>query len=152
MRHNKPGSRFFMAILSLALVCNTGFAQVWQWSVPVQKARNAGARAFLWVPEDCRKIKAVIVAQNNMEEQSIIENPLFREEMRKLGFAEIWVSPFFDQLFRFNEGAGEIFNGMMNDLAEMSGYHELQYTPIIGIGHSATASWPYYFAAWNPGR
>ena len=139
-------------LLLLSLAYGTGFAQVWQWSVGVQNARTAGARAFLWVPEDCRKIKAVIVAQNNMEEQSILESPLFRSEMGKLGFAEIWVSPFFDQLFRFNEGAGEIFNGMMNDLAQASGYNELQYAPIIGIGHSAAASWPYYFAAWNPGR
>jgi len=142
----------YLIILLLALAVNTGFAQVWQWSVPVQQARNAGARAFLWVPEDCRKIKAVVITQNNMEEQSIVENVLFREEMRQLGFAEIWVSPFFDHLFRFNEGAGEIFNGMMNDLAEVSGYSELRYAPIIGIGHSAAASWPYYFAAWNPGR
>lgn len=129
-----------------------GIAQVWQWSVPVQKARNAGARAFLWIPEHCKKVKVVIVAQNNMEEQSIVENSFFRSEMAKLGFAVIWVSPFFDHLFRFNEGAGDIFNGMMNDLAQVSGYNELVYAPVIGIGHSAAASWPYYFAAWNPGR
>ncbi len=150
--NNRHVSRRSVIIGFFLLLCTTGFSQVWQWSVPVQKARNPGARAFLWVPEDCRKIKAVIVTQNNMEEQSIVENALFREEMRKLGFAEIWVSPFFDHLFRFNEGAGDIFNGMMNDLAEASGYSELRYAPVIGIGHSAAASWPYYFAAWNPGR
>ncbi len=143
-----------MKLLALLfiLAVHTARAQVWQWSVPVQYARNAGARAFLWVPEDCKKVKAVIVAQNNMEEQMILENPLFREAMGKLGFAEIWVSPPFDHLFRFNENAGDIFNGMMNDLADSSGYSELEYAPIIGIGHSAAASWPYYFGAWNPAR
>lgn len=31
-------------------------------------------------------------------------------------------------------------------------YIELKYTPVVGIGHSAAASWPYYFGAWNPER
>jgi len=144
--------RRYIPLLLFVIVCHTGMAQVWQWSVPVQNARNAGARAFLWIPENCKKIKAVIIAQNNMEEQSILENDVFRKEMGKLGFAEIWVSPFFDHLFRFNEGAGNIFNTMMKDLAAVSGYNELQYAPVVGIGHSAAASWPYYFGAWNPGR
>lgn len=127
-------------------------AQIWQWSVPVKNARNANSRAYLWVPPDCRRVRAVILAQNNMEEQLIIEHPVFREEMRKLSFAIIWVSPSFDHLFRFNEGAGETFNAFMKDLSSESGYNELNYAPIVGIGHSASASWPYYFAAWNPRR
>jgi hypothetical protein len=127
-------------------------AQVWQWSAPVKNARNADACAFLWIPENCKQVKAVIVAQNNMEELSILENAYFRKEMAKLSFAIIWVSPSFDLFFRFNEGAGEMFNGMMNELADISGYTELQYAPIVGIGHSAAASWPYYFGAWNPQR
>jgi hypothetical protein len=78
---------------------------------------------------DCRKVKGVVLAQNNMEEQSIIEHPEFREEMRKLSFAIIWVSPSFDHLFRFNEGAGETFNAFMKDLSAESGYSELNYAP-----------------------
>ncbi|THU39787.1 hypothetical protein FAM09_14380 [Niastella caeni] len=143
--------RYIIAIL-LVCICNVALSQVWQWSVPVKAARNAGSRAFLWVPPDCKHVRAVVLAQNNMEEQSIVEHPVFREEMSKLSFAIIWVSPFFDHLFRFNEGAGDIFNGMMKDLANESGYSELTYVPVAGIGHSAAASWPYYFAAWNPNR
>jgi hypothetical protein len=127
--------------------------QEWQWSVEVKGGKsNPDARAFLWISPLCKKVKAVIVAENNMEEQSILENKKFRKAMSDLGFAEIWVSPMFDNTFRFTEGAGEVFNKMMNDLADSSGYTELKYAPIIGIGHSAAASWPYYFAAWNPER
>ena len=126
----------------------------WQWSAEVKGGREqAGpARAFLWIPPDCRQVRAVVVAQNNMEEESILENPRFRKAMGRLGFAEIWVSPPFDHLFRFNEGAGETFNNMVEDLAARSGYEELKYAPVIAMGHSAAASWPYYFAAWAPGR
>jgi hypothetical protein len=41
---------------------------------------------------------------------------------------------------------------MLDGLAEESGYAELKFVPVVPLGHSAAASWPYYFAAWNPGR
>jgi hypothetical protein len=87
-----------------------------------------------------------------MEEIAILENASFREAMSRLDFAEVWVSPFFDHLFRFNEGAGDVFNGMIADLADSSGYTELNKVPVVPLGHSAAASWPYYFAAWKPER
>ncbi|HEX8296098.1 MAG TPA: hypothetical protein VF593_07340 [Chthoniobacteraceae bacterium] len=127
-------------------------AAEYQWSIPVKGARQNGSRAFLWIPPNCEKVRGVVLAQHNMEEVSILENPLFRKNLAELGFAEIWCAPAFDHLFRFNEGAGEIFQGMMDALAEESGYAELKVAPIVGLGHSAAASWPYYFAAWNPER
>jgi hypothetical protein len=129
-------------------------AAEWQWSVPVrsEKPENGPARAWLWVPPKCEQVRAVVVAQHNMEELSILESPTFRRGMAELNVAEVWVAPFFDHLFRFNQGAGEMFDEMMNRLAETSGYTELRFCPVAPLGHSAAASWPYYFAAWNPGR
>jgi hypothetical protein len=126
----------------------------WQWSTAVKGGvdKKGPARAFLWIPPDCQKVRGVVLAQHNMEEISILENPEFRRTLSELGLAEIWCCPPFDHLFRFNEGAGETFNGMMEDLAQESGYEELKYAPVIGIGHSAAASWPFYFAVWNPER
>ena len=140
----------FLLNILLSVMVN---AAEWQWSVPVRGGKtHTDARAWLWVPPSCQKIRAVIVAQNNMEELSILENAAFRRSMGELGFAEVWVSPPFDHTFRFTEGAGDVFNTMMNLLADTSGYTELRYSPVVGIGHSAAASWPYYFAAWNPAR
>ncbi len=126
----------------------------WQWSILVKGGREpAGpSRAFLWIPPDCSRVRGVVVAQHNMEEISILENPGFRRGLADLGFAEVWCCPAFDHLFRFNEGAGETFDGMMSDLVSESGYQELAYVPVVTMGHSAAASWPYYFAAWNPQR
>ena len=127
---------------------------VWQWSIDVKGGidKRGPSKAFLWIPENCQRVRGVILAQHNMEEISILENPIFRKAMTDLGFAEIWCAPPFDHLFRFTEGAAETFNGMMRELADVSGYDELNHAPVIGLGHSAAASWPYYFAAWNPGR
>jgi len=140
-------------ILLCAVVTRASSAE-WQWSVEVksEKPENGPARAWLWVPPDCKKIRGVVVAQHNMEEISILENPKFRAALAEMNFAEVWVAPFFDHLFRFNEGAGDTFNDFMNRLADESGYDELKFVPVAPMGHSAAASWPYYLAAWNPQR
>lgn len=129
-------------------------AAEWQWSVPVkpEKPERGPARAWLWVPPHCEHVRGVVIAQHNMEEISILENPKFRAALAEMDFAEVWVAPFFDHTFRFNQGAGETLEDMLNRLAEESGYAELKFVPLAPIGHSAAASWPYYFAAWKPGR
>ncbi|HEX4351114.1 MAG TPA: hypothetical protein VH251_12035, partial [Verrucomicrobiae bacterium] len=122
---------------------------VWQWSVPV----NAG-RAFLWIPPDCRHVRAVIVGQNNMIEQGILERDSFREEMGRLGIAEIFIAPPFEtwQNAGENDAANKKFDALLNSLADMSGYNEITVAPVIPIGHSELASYPWNFAAWNESR
>lgn len=144
----------FAVVLWISTVASQASDAVWQWSVPVKPERpeNGPARAWLWIPPDCKQVRGVVFAQHNMEEISILENPRFRAGLAKMGFAEVWVAPFFDHLFRFNEGAGDTFNDFMSRLADESGYAELKFVPVAPMGHSAAASWPYYFAAWNPER
>ncbi len=143
-----------MVIALLLSAAPPAGAAVWQWSVVVKGERESTgpARAFLWIPPDCQRVRGVVLAQHNMEEISILENPKFRQALRDLAFAEIWCAPAFDHVFRFNAGAGKTFNGLIEALAAASGYAELKFVPVVGLGHSAAASWPYYFAAWRPER
>jgi len=128
----------------------------YQWSVPVTSvtsSENDGhPRAFLWIPPGCQRVRAVVLGQHNMEEEPILESPRFRAALAELGFAEVWVTPGFDLFFRFDRGAGEAFDEMMKSLANVSGYSELATAPIVPMGHSATASFPWNFAAWAPDR
>jgi hypothetical protein len=131
-------------------------APVWQWSIDVagDVSAETGAlpRAFLWIPEDCQRVRAVVVAQHNIEEELILEHPRFRRQLQELGIAAIWISPPLDHVFRFDLGTGQRFDGMMDALAAESGYLELKHVPVVPIGHSAAASFPWNFAAWNPVR
>jgi hypothetical protein len=141
----------------LLLICGLvlpGQAQEWQWStaVPGGIDRGGPARACLWIPPTCRQVRGVVLAQFNMEEVGILEDPQFRREMGALGFAEIWVSPAFNPRFDFTQGAGESLNALLDSLALKSGYAELKTAPLVPMGHSAAASAPYYMAAWAPGR
>ena len=129
---------------------------VYQWSASIKSLISNETKkhpnAFLWIPENCKQVCAVVLGQHNMTEETIFEHPEFRKEMAKLGIAIVWVSPGFDMKFDFNNGADQVFENIMNDLASVSGYNELQFAPIIPIGHSAYATYPWNFAASNPAR
>ncbi|WP_257575024.1 hypothetical protein [Hydrobacter penzbergensis] len=113
---------------------------------------NDNPEAFLWIPPDCRQVRAVVVGQHNMCEETIFEHTAFRKTMTELGFAIVWISPGIDQQWDVKNGCQKVFDDMMNALADKSGYTELKYAPFIPLGHSAMATFPWNFAAWNPER
>ncbi len=131
-------------------------AGLWQYSATIDSVTSGEIhdhpRAYLWVPPKCQQVRAVIVAQHNLLEESILLNPKFRQELEMLNVAEVWIMPNIDFTFDFHKGAGDAFDDMMKTLAAKSGYTELVYAPVIPIGHSAAASYPWNFAAWAPQR
>ena len=149
-----------LRVLWAVLCCWTGLAvasaAVWQWSVSVTEVVSSETgthpQAFLWIPEDCREVKAVVAGMHNMTEETIFEHPLFREEMAGAGVAVVWVTPGFGQEWRVEDGCQAAFDRMMEDLASVSGYDELARAPVVPLGHSAMATFPWNFAAWNPER
>ena len=144
----------YFILLSITSLLAQG--SIYQWSVPVSglisNETKEQPKAFLWIPENCKQVRAVVLGQHNMTEETIFEHPKFRKDMAKLGIAIVWVTPGFSMNFDFNNGADKIFETIMNDLASTSGYSELQFAPIIPIGHSAYATYPWNFAASNPAR
>jgi len=131
-------------------------AQVWQWSASVPNVfspeTNDHLQAFLWIPPGCHQLKGVVLGQHNMLEEGILEHPDFRKTLAALDFGEIWVTPGLDLVFDFQQEAGAAFDSMIHGLADSSGYHELDFIPVVPIVHSAAASFSWNFAAWNPSR
>ena len=150
-------NRYFLFALLAALAMSSGIAAApWQWSVEIKgmisEETNDHPTAFLWIPEDCKQVRSVIIGQHNMTEETIFEHPKFRKAMSKLGVAEIWITPGIDQRWDLSKGTQQLFEKMMKDLAEISGYTELEFVPVVPVGHSAMATYPWNFAAWNPER
>ena len=88
-------NRYFLFALLAALAMSSGIAAApWQWSVEIKgmisEETNDHPTAFLWIPEDCKQVRSVIIGQHNMTEETIFEHPKFRKAMSKLGIAEIW--------------------------------------------------------------
>ena len=148
--------RLLFSIILLLFFSPCLRAGEWQWSVTldgfVSNETNRNPTAFLWIPADCIQVKAIIVGQHNMSEETLFDNPLFREKMQKLGIGFVWITPGIDQQWDVSKGTQQIFEKMMVSLADVSGYSELKNVPIVPIGHSAMATYPWNFAAWNPER
>lgn len=145
-----------LLLILLSLAVKSSHAQVYQWCVTMESLisgeTNDHPSAYLWIPPGCKRVKGVVVGQHNMLEEGIMSHPVFRRALSDLGFAEVWITPSFDMVFNFNKTAGADFDLMMKKLAFVSGYNELEFAPIVPIGHSAAASYPWNFAAFDPGR
>jgi hypothetical protein len=122
-------------------------AAEWQWSV-----KEGDGRAFLWIPPNCEKVRAVVAAQHNMLEESVLEHPVFRRELGRLGIAEMWIVPRVAKGANIEDGSGARMLGLLQELAAESGYVELGKAPVVPIGHSACATVPWDFAASYPER
>jgi len=97
-------------------------------------------------------VRAVVLGQHNMLEEGVLEHSAFRRALADLDFAEVWVTPLMGGQMKMDAEDGAHFENMLRALAAESGYSEIAQAPIVPIGHSAMAEFPYLFAAWKPGR
>lgn len=128
----------------------------YRWSVQlrgyISPETGKEPRAFLWLPENIDTVKAVIMAQQNMTEETLFKMTVFQEEMARLKVGFLWVAPAFTNTWEPASECREIFEGMMTDMAHKSEHLEIARCPIIPFGHSAQATFPWNFAAWNNDR
>ncbi|MGI6224448.1 MAG: hypothetical protein ACOYJG_12735 [Prevotella sp.] len=140
----------------LAFLLVEAHAQDYQWCVGLinssPECSSPNQKAYLWIPERCVHLDAVIFSQKNMSEELLLRNKNFRQQLAELNFGIVWVAPAFDHSWLQEKGSGRIFESMMHDLASVSGYSELDSIPVIPLGHSAMATFPWNFAAFNPNR
>lgn len=128
------------------------YNQVYQYSVMV-----GSSRAYLWIPPDCKQVRAVIIALNNLTERMWLEDPLIRKTAAQEGLGIIWVGPpknKNEELLNadMSGNSGEALNKMMDDFAAISGYPEIARAPVIPTGHSAHGHFSWSVANWNPDR
>jgi hypothetical protein len=150
--------RYFALVYTLLFfICGKVSAQndptdhVYQYSVKV------GSReAYLWIPPKSGHIKGVIISLANLTERLWLEDPFIRKTAAQIGLGIIWVGPAAkgDTLFTANmrPGMAQVFQQMMDSLAEVSGYTELKTAPVIPIGHSANGHFAWTFANALPQR
>lgn len=144
-------------VLFIVVMCvHSVWGGEWQWSVTlkglVSDETKKEPEAFLWIPERCEHLSAVMWSQQNMTEETLFEMPSFRDSLSEMGVGLIWIAPGIDQQWDVRKGLQKVFDQMMKDLADVSGYAELDEVPVIPFGHSAMATFPWNFAAWNPER
>ena len=155
----KTHNRLLSLLLFLFIALNihaTGASGMFQYSVSLTRyispETGQAPTAYLWVPEHCDTIKAVMLAQQNMTEEQLYKMPSFQKAMKRLHVALLWVAPAFSQKWDPATSCQTTFEEMMTAMAFQSGHMEIAKAPIIPFGHSAQATFPWNFAAWNPNR
>lgn len=152
---------FALAVLLMAgclplLSIGVGGSGMFRWSVQlrnyVSSETGKNPVAYLWIPGGCSSVKAVLLCQQNMTEEAIFKMPSFQKSMQRLGVAIVWVAPAFSNNWDPATPCQTIFEDMMGDLADQSGHAEIATSPVVPLGHSAQATFPWNFAAWNPDR
>lgn len=116
-----------------------------------------GYRAYLRLPRGHEMVKAVLYCHQNMTEEVLFRSLVFTRKMDSLGVAMAFIqqgSQNWDTTIRDDEGktCQERFEQLMQDFAKGTHHPELTTSPIIPFGHSAQATFPWNFAAWNPDR
>lgn len=156
MRHLPIPKAFVIGVLSLMQFAPQAFGAEYQWSVSVPAVisdeTKDSPRAFLWIPPACEHVSAVVLGQHNMLEEPLFENATFRKTMAELNFAIVWITPPLGGAAKFETEEAAHFDTMFRALADASGYAEIATTPIVPVGHSAMAEFPYLFAAQLPQR
>ena len=146
--------------LAIATICMTAMAVgpsgMYQYSVDltnyISKETGKAPTACLWVPEKCKKVRAVMFAQQNMTEETLYKMESFQRRMAQMDVALLWVAPWFSQKWDPMTSCQSTFEDMMTAIAYQSGHMEIAKAPVIPFGHSAQATFPWNFAAWNPDR
>ena len=145
-----------LSCLTTGKVLATGSSGMYRWTVElrgyISPETGKAPNVYLWMPEGCEKVKAVMVSQQNMAEEALFKMPSFRRQMAELGVALLWVAPAFSNNWDPSTGCQSIFEEMMAGIAYQSGHPEIIEVPVIPFGHSAQATFPWNFAAWNPQR
>ncbi len=145
----------FLLLMSVRLLA-VGQSGMYQYSVAltdyISTETGKAPTAYLWIPDGCQRVKAVVVAQQNMTEETVFGMKSFQKKMKQLDVALLWVAPAFSQKWDPASASQTIFDNLITAIAYQAGHEEIIKAPIIPFGHSAQATFPWNFAAWNPDR
>lgn len=110
-----------------------------------------GRRACLRLPKVETNVKALLYCHQNMTEEVLFRSDDFTAAMDSLGVAMAFVQSG-SQNWDVTDGCQERFDSIVADFALATGHSEIATAPVIPFGHSAQATFPWNFAAWNPSR
>ena len=116
-----------------------------------------GERSLIRLPRGQKQVRAVLYCHQNMTEEVLFRDAEFCSRMDSLGVAMAFiqrVSQNFYLSVKDENGrtCQERFEQILNQFADGTSHPEIASAPVIPFGHSAQATFPWNFAAWNPDR
>jgi hypothetical protein len=101
------------------------------------------ARSYLWIPENCKKLKGLLILCSNVPEQMLAAHPALRKASEANDLGIVWCPGSFFNFKRFgpekklaNAESVAFLQQLLEGLAKTSGYPEVTTVPWIPIGES----------------
>lgn len=118
---------------------------------------SEGSRAYIRLPREQKAVQAILYCHQNMTEEVLFRSAFFTRRMDSLGVAMAFIqrgSQDWDVKAIDENGhtCQERFEHIINAFAEGTRHPEIVSAKIIPFGHSAQATFPWNFAAWNKER
>ena len=110
-----------------------------------------GDKACLRLPKIEKNVRAILYCHQNMTEEVLFRSERFCNRMDSLGVAMAFIQGG-SQDWDVSKGCQERFERIIEDFAESTSHPEISEAMIVPFGHSAQATFPWNFAAWNPER
>lgn len=114
-------------------------------------AGEDGNKVCVRLPRGAREVKAILYCHQNMTEEVLFRSDSFCLAMDSLAVAMAFIQNG-SQNWDTTQGCQERFEQIITDIARGTEHPEIATAPIIPFGHSAQATFPWNFAAWNPDR
>ncbi len=134
-------------IFSFAIHAN---AAEYQWSVPF--GNKPSGRAFLWIPPSCKHVRGLIIGSQVILEKTALDDPKIRAVAERQGLGIVICIDTPVGVFADVPGADKALIGILNALANESGYSEVATAPLLPIGHSGSGIFVWNVCYWNPSR
>jgi len=111
------------------------------------------AISYLWLPENLKSVRGLLVGGRTLLEKRICQDPQIRSALSEAGMGAVYFDPALDSLFDYaNRGSGAAMEKALADLAARSGHPELQFAPMLTVGHSTGGIFCRNVAYWKPER
>ena len=133
---------------------------LYQYFVPGSETNRPNLGAYLWIPPNTPKIRAVMVGMHNGLPINILQNPAVRAVCRRYGIAQILMTPWAKDIGGVMEKdlvydvtdpeRTAVYDRYLQRLADLSGHPELAAAPIVPLAHSAFCSFPFEAAVRRP--
>ena len=143
-----------------ATLANPEVDRIYQFFASSGETNRPNLGAYLWIPPNTPKIRAVMVAMHNGLPSNILQSAPMRVVCRKHGIAQILLTPWAkdigsvmmkDLTFDVTDPARTaIYDSYLQRLADLSGHPELIAAPIVPLAHSAFCGFPFEAAMRKP--
>lgn len=111
------------------------------------------ATATLWLPDGIQHVDGVVLAGKISLEKSILRGSEFRKACREMNLATLYADPHFDAVFDWvGRDSAKRLEDALAGLAKKTGHPEIEFAPLLTVGHSTGGIFCRNVAYWKPHR